>query len=91
MFDAGSCFPTVKTHVFEVMFYGLSTMVKEKSPSWRPPFGRQFFGCFSKHFLGQIQGESKIFKKQLSNEKRVPDCLGFIRDENLPSYVGIIS
>ena len=27
---------------------------------------------------------------QMSNEKRAPGCLGFIGDEVLPSYMGII-
>ena len=26
----------------------------------------------------------------MSNEKRAPGCLGYIRDEILPSYIGII-
>ncbi len=28
---------------------------------------------------------------QLSNEKKAPECLGYIGDEILPSYVGIMS
>ncbi len=32
-------------------------------------------------------GESR---KLLSNEKRAPGCLGYIGDEFLPSYIGII-
>ena len=27
----------------------------------------------------------------MSNEKRAPGCLGYIRDEILPNYMGIIS
>ena len=47
---------------------------------------------FPKHFLSQIQGKSKIFKKHLSYEKRARGCLGFTGDEMfLPSYMGIIS
>ena len=26
----------------------------------------------------------------MSNEKRAPGCLGYIGDEKLPSYIGII-
>ena len=26
----------------------------------------------------------------LSNEKRAPGCLGYLRDDELPSYIGII-
>ena len=29
-------------------------------------------------------------KIQMSNEKRAPACLGYIGDEILPSYMGII-
>ncbi len=26
----------------------------------------------------------------MSNEKRAPGCLGYLRDEILPSYIGVI-
>ena len=34
---------------------------------------------------------AKTDPQQMSNEKRAPGCLGYIWDEILASYVGIIS
>ena len=45
--------------------------------------------------LAQVEGEEKVevvfFQKfQMSNEKKDPGWLGYIGDEILPSYMGII-
>ena len=48
-------------------------------------------GCQVSIFSQNDTFDDKPFLKQhVSNEKRAPGCLGYIGDEKLPSYIGII-
>ena len=62
-------------------------MVRTQALRVRPARGNRLASGGSGHlvcFSGQWQCH-------LSNEKRAPGCLGYIGDEQLPSYLGIIS
>ena len=37
-----------------------------------------------------MESSNPTKQKHVSNEKRAPGCLGYIGDEILPSYIGII-
>ena len=58
-----------------------------------PAKGRKLGG--KKDTCLEIDGETSqlegwFFKFQVSNEKRAPGCLGYVGDEILPSYIGIL-
>ena len=57
------------------------------SPLFFHRIGKSFVP--SKNFPKQSHDEKKL--SQVSNEKRAPGWLGYIGDEILPSYIGIIS
>ena len=72
------------TIFFDIFLCG----IKHKTPSRKksPPVHRDS-GKTHTHSLAALGGPAWL--RQLSNEKRDPDWLGYIGDEILPSYIGI--
>ena len=58
-----------------IVLFGVSIVVVPMSVSWRQAIGSLILEP----------------RKELSKEKRAPGCLGYVEDEILPSYVGIVS